>query len=284
MTKIETPTFVKWAGGKTQLLKQFELFFPKKIDRYFEPFVGSGAVFYHIKQIYKPNYCMISDHNQDLINLYMSVRDNPERLKDLLKEYKKMHTENPKEFYYKQRNEFNKTKDNLIKSSLLIYLNKTCYNGLYRVNSKGEFNVPIGRYENPSIVQENKLNNASKLLQDTIIKAMHFERILDYTEPEDFIYLDPPYHPLSNTAYFTSYHQDAFLDKEQEQLAKIFQKLDGMGCKVMLSNSDTPFIHKLYKKYEQEGNLYQVKAKRMINRDADGRKSVNEVIVTNYKP
>ena len=278
------PTFVKWAGGKTQLLEQFEPFFPSKMDRYFEPFVGSGAVFFYIKKTRNPSYCMISDNNRDLINLYITIRDKLDELIVLLKEYKKEHTKNPKKIYYQKRREFNSTKEILIKSALLLYLNKTCFNGLYRVNSKGEFNVPMGSYKNPAIFQQIKLDEASELLRGTIIKCMHFKKIVDFVEPRDFIYFDPPYYPLSATSSFTSYHKEAFLEKEQEQLAKVFQKLNERGCRLMLSNSDTPLIHELYNKYEQEGHLFLVKARRMINCDATGRKAINEVVITNYKP
>lgn len=283
MKKLTVPTFVKWAGGKTQLLNQFELFIPSKIDRYFEPFIGSGAVFFYVKKTRNPDYYYISDSNEDLVNLYITVRDNLGELIRLLKEYKKEHMINPKKVYYHKRGEFNTTKDILVKSALLLYLNKTCFNGLYRVNSKGEFNVPMGSYKNPAILQQTKLNEASKLLQDVTIKCMQFERIVNLAKQKDFIYFDPPYYPLSLTSSFTSYHKDEFLDKEQKELAKVFQKLDKRGCVLMLSNSDTPFIHKVYKKYEREGHLYLVKAKRMINSDARGRKAINEVVITNYK-
>lgn len=284
MKNNSVPTFVKWAGGKTQLLEQFEPFLPKGINRYFEPFVGSGAVFFYIKQNLKPNFCMISDDNKDLINLYLTVRDNLKELLDLLKNYKNEHMKNPKEFYYQQRDEFNRTQDTLVKSALFVYLNKTCFNGLYRVNSKGEFNVPIGSYKKPSILQQNVLEQASNLLQDVNIKSLGFDKILDFAEAGDFIYFDPPYYPLSNTSSFTSYHKNGFSDKEQKLLAKIFEKLNDRGCLLMLSNSDSQFIHELYSKYEQEGYLYLVKAKRMINCNGNGRNVINEVVVTNYKP
>jgi len=284
MQKLTVPTFVKWAGGKTQLLNQFELFLPSKINRYFEPFIGSGAVFFYVKITRNPGYCCISDSNEDLVNLYITIRDNLGELIGILKEYKKEHMINPKKVYYQKRGEFNTTKDILLKSALLLYLNKTCFNGLYRVNSKGEFNVPMGSYTNPAILQQTKLNEASKLLQNVTIKHMNFEKIVNLAKQKDFIYFDPPYYPLSLTSSFTSYHKDEFLDKEQKELAKVFQKLDKRGCVLMLSNSDTPFIHKLYKKYEQESHLYLVKAKRMINSDAQGRKAIDEVVVTNYKP
>ena len=285
MKEIKIPTFVKWAGGKTQLLNQFEQFLPEKIDRYFEPFIGSGAVFFYIKQTCHPKYCMISDNNQDLINLYITIKDNLDELLPLLETYKRKHKQNPKDYYYQQRHLFNKTKDRLEKSALFIYLNKTCFNGLYRVNSKGEFNVPFGKYENPAVVQKEKLKLASKLLNEgkVDIKTMHFSKISEYVKKGDFIYFDPPYYPLSVTSSFTSYQKEDFLEKEQRQLSKVFQILDTLGCRVMLSNSDAALIHELYKNYEQKGQLFFVKAKRMINCNANGRKPINEVVVINYK-
>lgn len=285
MKEIKIPTFVKWAGGKTQLLRQFEQFLPEKIDRYFEPFVGSGAVFFYVKQTRHPKYCMISDNNQDLMNLYVTIKNDLDKLIPLLEKFKKEHKQNPKDYYYKQRQLFNETKDRLEKSALFIYLNKTCFNGLYRVNSKGDFNVPFGKYEDPAIFQKEKLKLASKLLNEgkVDIKTLHFPKISEYVKKEDFIYFDPPYFPLSVTSSFTSYQKEGFLEKEQRQLSKVFQKLDSLGCRVMLSNSDAALIHELYKNYEQKGQLFFVKAKRMINCDANGRKPINEVVVINYK-
>lgn len=285
MNKIQIPTFVKWAGGKNQLLTQFEQFLPTKIDRYFEPFIGSGAVFFYVKQTRHPKYCMISDSNKELTELYKTIKKNVDRLLPILNEYAKEHKKNPKEYYYKQRARFNETTNILEKSALFIYLNKTCFNGLYRVNSKGNFNVPSGRYTNPPIVQKEKLIQASNLLNQkkVDIKTMDFSGIIKYAKKGDFIYFDPPYYPLSETSSFTSYHKEDFLEKKQRQLANVFQKLDKRGCRVMLSNSDSPLIHELYKKYERVGQLYLVKAKRMINCDAKGRKAINEVVVVNYK-
>lgn len=283
MEKIQVPTFVKWAGGKTRLLQQFEQYLPDKIDRYFEPFVGSGAVFLYIKKTRKPTFCMISDNNQDLMNLYGIVRDNVEELLEILTEYKKKHMKRPKEFYYEQRKQFNSDKLNresktLEKSALLIYLNKTCFNGLYRVNSEGKFNVPFGKYKNPGIVQQDRLEEASDLLQDVEIKTMHFKNIIKYTEQEDFIYFDPPYQPLSKTSSFTSYTSDAFSEKDQKELYNYFKKLDKKGCRIMLSNSYSPLIKELYRHY----NLNVVMASRAINCKGEGRGKIKELLITDY--
>lgn len=278
MTEIQVPTFVKWAGGKTRLLQQFEQYIPDKIDRYFEPMVGSGAVFFYVQKRHKPKYSMIFDINKDLINLYTHVRDDTDQLIPILKEHKMSHNKNPKKYYYEMRDKFNKTKDPLEKSALLIYLNKTCYNGLYRVNSKGGFNVPFGRYKNPAILQEEKLRAASKLLKNVEIKKMSFNKILDFVKDDDFVYFDPPYYPLSKTSSFTSYQKGAFLDKEQRNLAKVFKALDEKQCSVMLSNSEHDFIRKLYSGYD----IQVVKAKRMISCNANGRGAISELVIRNY--
>ncbi len=279
MEKIQVPTFVKWAGGKTQLLPKYEPFFPKSINRYFEPFVGSGAVFFYVKQKYNPEYSMISDVNQDLINTYKIIKNDVDDLLEILKNHKKNHAQNPKTYFYKMRTKFNSTKNKLEKTALLIYLNKTCFNGLYRVNSKGDFNVPFGKYKNPPIVQESKLKKASKLLHNVDIKKMKFERIKSHIKNGDFIYFDPPYYPLSKTSSFTSYQKDTFLDREQKKLWKIFKLLDEKNCKIMLSNSDHEFIRSLYNSYD----IKVIKANRMISCNGAGRGPINELLIRNYK-
>lgn len=276
--KIEIPTFVKWAGGKTQLLYQYKEFFPKKIDRYFEPFVGGGAVFFYVKQKFRPEFCMISDINEHLMNTYKSVKEGIDSLIGLLKEIKK--TNHSKETFYNRRREFNKIRGGLKKAALLIYLNKTCFNGLYRVNSKGEFNVPFGKYNNPAILQESKLRLASKLLKDVEIKKTDFMKILGFAKKGDFVYFDPPYYPITKTSSFTDYQINSFGEKEQKKLARIFKTLDKRGCKVMLSNSDTEFIRGLYKDY----NIHIVRAARMINCNGAGRGKINELVITNFEP
>ena len=269
------PTFVKWAGGKKQLLEQFKPHFPHKINRYFESFVGGGAVAFYIIKHYKPKEVYLSDNNEELINTYLVIRDSVERLISQLKEYKKSHS---KEFYYEVRAENPKNLSPLERAVRFVYLNKTCFNGLYRVNSKGEFNVPIGSYKNPSIVNEKELREISKLLKDVNIKAQQFNKIESRVRRNDFVYFDPPYYPIKRGS-FTTYTKESFLDKEQMELARLFKVLDKKGARVMLSNSDSKFIKGLYKGY----NIGIVKASRMINCDAKGRGKINEIIVTNYK-
>lgn len=267
--------FIKWAGGKKQLLEQFKPYFPKKIERYFEVFVGGGAVLFYIIKNHKPKYVFISDINEELINTYQVIKNDVENLIKELKKLKQLHN---KENYYKVRAENPKLLSPLTRASRFIYLNKTCFNGLYRVNSKGGFNVPIGSYKNPSIVMESDLREISKLLKDVEIKVMSFEKITELTKKGDFVYFDPPYYPLKKSS-FTTYTKGNFLEKEQEQLKEVFKKLDKQGCKVMLSNSDTDFIKNLYKDYK----IDFVKATRMINCDATKRGKINEVVVTNYQ-
>jgi DNA adenine methylase len=273
--EIKIPTIVKWVGGKKQLIEQFKPFFPRKIDRYFEPFLGGGAVAFYVLKYYKPKFVMLSDINEELINTYNIIKNDVEGIINLLKEYKK---KNNKEFYYKIRalNPSKLTK--LERAARFIYLNKTCFNGLYRVNAKGGFNVPMGSYKNPSICPEEDLREISKLLKNVRINILPFDKILDYAKENDFIYFDPPYYPLNRTSSFTSYTKYNFLEKEQEILAEVFKKLDKKGCKVMLSNSDTKFIKNIHKGYK----INIVKAKRMINCDATKRGAINELVITNY--
>ncbi len=278
MSDLDVPRFVKWAGGKHQLLDQFEPLYPKKFNRYFEPFVGSGAVAFFILQKFKPKEILLSDINQELINAYNIIKTDVERLTVELKQHKEYHSADAKGYYYEIRKVNSKDLPELEQAARFIYLNKTCFNGLYRVNSSGKFNVPIGSYKNPDITQEDKLMKISKLLKNVKTKVMSFEKVLNHAKKDDFIYFDPPYHPLKNKKSFTTYAKNKFLEEEQKKLAEVFKKLDKRGCFVMLSNSDTEFIKELYKDY----NIHFVKARRAINSKANGRGRINEVVVTNY--
>lgn len=276
MKTSKSPTFVKWAGGKTQLLGQFRYLFPKKINRYIEPFLGSGAVFFYIKKHYSPKEVILSDINKELINCFRIVRDKPNELIKSLEKHKSRHN---KEYYYQMRNKEPKKMSKLERASRLIYLNKTCFNGLYRVNSKGKFNVPIGSYKNPSIVMEKNIREANKLLQGTVLKTITFDKILSLAKSNDFIYFDPPYLPISKTASFTNYTRGSFPENEQKKLADVFEKLNKKGCLLMLSNSYHPLIKKLYSKYRIE----TVKAGRVICCDPTKRGKIKEIVVLNYK-
>jgi DNA adenine methylase len=226
------------------------------------------------------NKCIyLSDINSELINTCKIVRDNPNKLIKNLKIYKEKHS---KEFYYKIREldkdgNFNKL-SSIKKATRFIYLNKTCFNGLYRVNKKGYFNTPIGNYKNPNIVDERTILNASKALQNAIIEHKSFEEVLKVAKKGDFIYLDPPYYPLNKTSNFTSYNSNCFLEAEQIKLFEVFEKLDKKGCFVALSNSDTSFIKNLYKDYD----INIVYANRFVNSKSSGRGKITEVLVRNF--
>lgn len=270
--------FVKWAGGKQQLLDQFEAFFPKSFNRYFEPFVGGGAVFFYLWNEGRiPNGVHLFDNNEELINAYKVVRDDVEGLIQLLTVHKRKHSN---DYYYNIRelDRHDIELSNIERAARTLYLNKTCFNGLYRVNSKGQFNVPIGSYKNPKIFDEDALRTASNALQEVNLKTKDFRTIVDLAASGDFIYFDPPYDPLSKTASFTSYTADNFGDKDQEDLAEAFTTLSDKGCLCMLSNSYTPFILGLYDRFRIE----TVQAIRAINSDASGRGAIDEVVVLNY--
>jgi DNA adenine methylase len=266
--------FLKWAGGKSQLLKQFETLLPKadSYKRYIEPFIGGGAVFFYLE----PHEAIIADLNKDLINAYKILKNHAKELIKTLEYYQHNHS---KDFFLKIRDEYNADKlDNINKAAHLIYLNKACFNGLYRVNKKGEFNVPFGQHKKFMVNQESLLAT-SRLLKHTQIENIDFKKVLEYAKKGDFIYFDPPYYPLTTGSDFTSYNKEGFLEKEQETLADIFEQLDRRGCLLMLSNSDTKFIRNLYKKW----NITRVSAKRFINCIAEKRGNVNEVVIRNYK-
>ncbi len=267
--------FLKWAGGKSQLLRQFEALFPKKFNNYLEPFVGGGAVFFYLYNTgrLKDKKIILIDSNEELINCFLVIEENVEKLISILRSNKYV---NKKEVYYRIRAE--KPKDEFERAAGTIYLNKTCFNGLYRVNSKGKFNVPFGRYKNPLICDSKNLRRVSIALKNVKILCDDFEKCLEYAEKGDFIYFDPPYQPLSKTSNFTSYTKDAFSEKDQKRLCEVFKRLDKIGCKIMLSNSDTHFIRKLYKKYRIE----VVYAKRAINCKASGRGAIKELVILNY--
>ena len=269
----ETYPIVKWVGGKRQLMFELLKNMPEDYNRYFEPFIGGGALFFELQ----PDNAYISDMNEELINLYQVVRDNAyELIADLQKH------DISKDYFMEIRNidrtdEYENWSD-VKKASRFIYLNRTCFNGMYRVNSKGEFNVPFGHYKNPRIVDENNLLNCSNLLQRTEIKHADFSEILKKIKKGDFVYFDPPYVPLSETSSFTSYTKDGFDIDMQFKLRDVCDELDSMGVKFLLSNSDTKLVNELYENY----NIKKVFAYRQINANADGRGKITEVLVRNY--
>lgn len=271
--KSETYPIVKWVGGKRQLMFELIKNMPKTYNRYFEPFIGGGALFFELQ----PDRAYISDMNEELINLYSIVRDNVYELIEDLSRH-----EVSKEYFLKIRNIDRTEKyaelSDIERASRFIYLNRTCFNGMYRVNSKGEFNVPFGHYKNPRIIDENNLLNCSELLKKTEIKCADFSEILTKVKKGDLVYFDPPYVPLNETSSFTSYTKDGFDINMQFKLRDVCDELDNKGVKFMLSNSDTKLANELYANYE----IKKVFASRQINANADGRGKITEVLVRNY--
>ncbi|PIT89218.1 MAG: modification methylase [Candidatus Levybacteria bacterium CG10_big_fil_rev_8_21_14_0_10_36_7] len=271
--------FVKWVGGKRQLLKQFRLLnlyppanFDPKLNKYFEPFVGGGAVFFDLL----PEKAELSDLNEELVITYNVIKNDIDGLIKSLKKHKY-----EKEYYLKVRAKNPKELSDVEVASRFIYLNRTGFNGMYRVNSKGGFNVPFGRYNNPIICDEKNLRRVSKSLQKVSINHQDYKEVLKNAKKGDFIYFDPPYYPISKTASFTSYTAESFLEKEQTELRNTFAELHKRGCFVMLSNSDTPFINKIYSEIPS-AKITKVEAGRAINSKGSKRGKITEVLVTNY--
>ncbi|MDZ8241855.1 MAG: DNA adenine methylase [Nostoc sp. ChiQUE01a] len=264
--------FLKWAGGKSKLIQQYIPYFPKNYQNYYEPFLGGGAVFFYLQ----PTKAILTDINAELINTYCCVRDNVDELIALLKDHKKRHN---RDYYYSVRNNCGGT--NLEKAARLIYLNKTCFNGLYRVNSQGNFNVPLGRYNNPNICPENLLRLASKALSQVKIQQADFTQVLNRAiNSDDFVFFDPPYHPISNTSYFTAYSQNCFSKKDQELLRDTCAELASRGVKVMVCNSDSEFIKKIYTDIKFE--THTIKAARSINSNIKNRGIIDELLITSF--
>lgn len=271
--------FIKWVGGKRQLLAQFRLmnlYPPEKFDirhgRYFEPFVGGGAVFFDLL----PEIAFLSDLNNELVTTYNVIKNDVESLIKSLKKHKL-----DKDYFLKIRSYDPNELMDLEMASRFIFLNRTCFNGMYRVNSKGGFNVPYGKYTNPLICDDANLRKVSKSLQNVQIAKQDYKEVLNKAKKGDYIYFDPPYYPVSKTASFTSYTKEDFLEKEQVELKDTFVELHKRGCFVMLSNSDTPFINKIYS--EEKGlRVTKVEAGRAINSDATKRGKITEVLITNY--
>jgi len=267
---------VKWVGGKRQLLSEIEPLFPKRYTTYCEPFVGGGAVLFS-KQ---PRHAIVNDLNKDLITTYLVIRDDVRTLIELLKQY-----ENTADYFYKVR-DLDRDKEqysqlsSVEKAARLLYLNKTCYNGLFRVNSSGEFNSPFGNYKNPNIVNEPVLLAVNKYFcnNDIAFYSEDFASTLKRIKRGAFVYLDPPYDPVSDTSSFTGYNKGGFDRKEQIRLKNCCDELSANGIKFMLSNSSTDFIKELYNNY----NITTVNANRAINSNGQKRGKVEEVIIRNY--
>lgn len=287
--------FLKWAGGKTQLLKDIEVLLPKDLIRteftYIEPFVGSGAVlFWMLNNFPQIKKAVINDINNDLINTYKVIANHPNELISILNIFQNDYhsineIEEKKTYYYKKRTLYNsRTEDLINQAALLIFLNKTCFNGLYRVNRKNEFNVPIGSYKKPEICNEQNILAVSNVLKKVEIISGDFEQTIKYANNNSLFYFDPPYKPLSNTSSFNSYVKDEFDDNEQIRLRNFCEKLDRKGYYWILSNSDVKeknptddFFDDLYSNYF----IKRVEAKRSINANAKKRGKLKELLITN---
>lgn len=276
--------FLKWAGGKTQLLPKISKAVPQSYGRYFEPFLGGGAVFFYmISNNTLRSEAHLIDSNKELINTYNVIKSNVEELIMILSKYQEEYNKSPVKSYYDLRDKFNRNLTSIEKAARTIALNKTCYNGLYRVNRNGEFNVPIGRYKKPVICDSENLRNIHNALLNskTYLYVDDYRSILvDKTNENDFIYLDPPYDPVSATAKFTGYTECGFTNKDQRDLSRVFMKLTDRGCKVLLSNSDTPYIRDLYKDFSRY--MHQVYALRSINSSSSKRTGHKELLISNY--
>jgi DNA adenine methylase len=297
--------FLKWAGGKSQLLKELEKRLPpsiihkRTVERYVEPFLGGGAMFFFLKRHYQVGESFLFDKNRELIMAYKVIKNDYKELITDLSEMEDDHLqkseEDRKENYYQIRETYNRQINDfdhhhyhngwIKRAGYLIFLNKTCFNGLFRQNQKGEFNVPFGRYKNPKICDEKNLVEVHKALENAHLFCGDFTDAKDYIHDKSLVYLDPPYRPISSTSYFTSYSKEGFNDEDQENLADFFKKMDKRGAYLMLSNSDPKnqdkedgFFDTLYKDFKIE----RVVAKRNINRDAKKRGKINELIIRNY--
>ncbi|OPL12087.1 MAG: hypothetical protein AVO34_01620 [Firmicutes bacterium ML8_F2] len=268
--------FIQWVGGKREMIPQYEEFIPKKFNTYYEPFLGGGAMFFYLQ----PKKAVLSDNNTELIRSYEGVRDNTEEVIKILKELKSKHSE---ELYTKVRNLdreisiFHKLNNAEI-AARMIYLNQTCFNGLYRVNQKSQFNVPIGSSLNRLICDEHTLRNASKVLKKITIEETDFNTSVNNAQKGDFIYFDPPYYPVSVYSDFTRYTKEKFYKEDQIRLKNEIDRLNKIGCKIMLSNSDCEFVRDLYTDY----NLHKVYSNRSLNCKKDQRGKVSELLITNY--
>jgi len=287
---------LKWAGGKRQLLNEITMLLPSTFDNYHEPMLGGGALLLELE----PEGGSVNDINSRLMNFYNQVRDSPEELIDRCRKFRDPESEadperdfnkkdrkgkEVKNYYYQQRAIFNRRPnreefDELEEAALLLYLNRTCFNGLYRENSDGEFNVPIGDYSNPDWVRDEEVRKASKVLQGIDSRNKDFQYILKEIEQDDMVYFDPPYKPMSETADFTQYSSEGFGREEQNRLLAVLRKLDGMGVYFIASNSGV-----VAEKYgKSRFDVIEVNAKRTINSDGSSREEVDEILVTNVPP
>ena len=305
LNNYKAKPFLKWAGGKTQLLNELEKQLPFKIKKtkiiknYVEPFIGGGAFFFYLMNNYQIEKALISDVNKEIIIGYLTIKKNHteliENLEKIQNKYLAKTEDERKKYYYQIRTDYNKMIPSfnyknyndswIIRASQLIFLNKTCFNGLFRHNKKGEFNVPSGKYKNPKICDKVNIIAVNKALQNTEIKICDFAETQEFVNAETLVYLDPPYRPLNNSSSFTSYSKEGFNDDDQIRLSKYYKELDKIGADLILSNSDPKnynpddsFFDNLYNKF----SIQRVKATRMINSKAQKRGHINEIIIANY--
>lgn len=298
--QVRAKPFFKWAGGKTQLLEQIKNYFPPElgrgeIKRYVEPFVGSGAVFFYIAQTFRVKELHIGDLNEELVLAYKAIRKDVKGVIQLLtemqEEYLSLSSTRQQDKFYEVRGDLNRKRAEIDfakfgpawveRTAELIFLNKTCFNGLFRVNGKGEFNVPFGRYKSPTIFSADNLRAVSEILQSTEIRVGDFAQYGKTVDEKSFVYFDPPYRPISATSNFTSYSKQDFGEQEQERLSKFYKLLAKRRAKLMLSNSDAKdnFFEKHYKDFR----IYRVQANRLINCDATKRGKIDELLMINYE-
>ena len=286
--------FIKWVGGKTQLLPEIRQRYPENITRYCEPFVGGGAVLFDVLQTFHPNEVLINDINPELINLYENIRDNCEPLIQLLEYFQKEYLETPEadrqNLYLGKRATYNhfieerNPEHNLEKAALFISLNKTCFNGLYRVNRNGLFNVPFNRAKNPLICDSENIRECSQLLQNVQMHVGDYSYCRDFIDENTFVYLDPPYRPLTESSSFTSYNENGFSDVQQIELGNFITEMAHKGAMIVASNSDPhnaneqdEFFDNLYADF----NIERVQAARMVNSNARRRGPINELLISN---
>jgi len=280
ISSVTPKPFVKWAGGKRQLIPILNENLSKSFGTYFEPFLGGGALLFHILTERKGQKCSISDLNSDLVLTYTTIRDRIDELISSLKNHEKNYHKDSKSYYYSVRE--SNPRSEIEKTSRLLFMNRTCFNGLYRVNSKGKFNVPLGRYTNPNIVNEENLRSVSSILQSSkvAIKCRDFESVLRDAKKGDLVYFDPPYQPVSDTANFTSYTNKSFTYEDLNRLADLCLKLDSRGCNVLLSNSDSKEVADMFS--GKSWKIKKIHANRSINSNSKKRTGHFELLIKNY--
>lgn len=284
--------FIKWAGGKSQLLDVIRKKYPDSIEKYCEPFVGGGAVFLDVISNFHPKKVMINDINPELINTYIQIRDNVETIINNLSEIQNifwnMNNEQRKEYYTDMRKKFNELIGQNLqteeKAVLFIFLNKTCFNGLYRVNSKGLYNVPMGSYKKPAICNSENLRLISKMIENVEIRCGDYSKCIDFIDENTFVYIDPPYRPLNETSSFNSYAKSEFNDEQQTELGKFTEIISDKGAKFVASNSDPKninedddFFDNIYSRFI----IDRIKAARMINSKGSSRGNISELLICN---